>query len=79
MAITRKPKKAEVHKLIAKGGAAGKSSAPEIPVKLRLPEPMLRRVDAVVADRQQQTGIKTGLRHAWILEAIREKVDRESR
>lgn len=73
MTIARKPKKL-VHSLIAGGGKVG--STAEVPVKLRVPEVTLRRIDAAVAERQKQTGIRTGLRHAWLLEAVEEKLAR---
>lgn len=85
MAITRKPKQSsgagakpvDVDVLINKGGSvAGKNGGQEkdaVPVILRVPEDILRKVDASVRARR----IKTP-RHTWLLEAILEKLERES-
>lgn len=85
MAITRKPKQSssaagkrvDVDALINKGGSvAGKSGGQEkgtVPVILRVPEDILERVDASVQARR----IKTP-RHTWLLEAVLEKLERES-
>jgi hypothetical protein len=85
MAITRKPKRSsgtgakpvDVDALINKGGSvAGKNGGHEkdaVPVILRVPEDILRKVDASVQSRR----IKTP-RHTWLLEAVLEKLERES-
>ncbi len=85
MAITRKPKQSsstgaksvDVNALINKGGSvAEKNDSQEkdtVPVILRMPEDILRKVDASVQARR----IKTP-RHTWLLEAVLEKLERES-
>jgi hypothetical protein len=84
MAISRKPKQSssaatktvDVDALIKKGGSvAGKNGEEKsaVPVILRVPEDILEKVDASVQARR----IKTP-RHTWLLEAILEKLERES-
>jgi hypothetical protein len=85
MAITRKPKQSsgagakpvDVNALISKGGSVGgKNGGQEketVPVILRVPEDILQKVDASVQARR----IKTP-RHTWLLEAVLEKLERES-
>lgn len=85
MAISRKPKQSsgaaakpvDVDALISKGGSvAGKNGGQgkdAVPVILRLPEDILQKVDASVQARR----IKTP-RHTWLLEAVLEKLERES-
>jgi hypothetical protein len=85
MAISRKPKQSsntttkavDVDALINKGGSvAGKNGGQEktaVPVILRMPEDILEKVDASVQARR----IKTP-RHTWLLEAVLEKLERES-
>jgi len=85
MAISRKPKQSsgaaaktvDVDALIKKGGSvAGKNGGQgrdAVPVILRVPEDILEKVDASVQARR----IKTP-RHTWLLEAILEKLERES-
>lgn len=85
MAISRKPKQSsgsatkhiDVNALINKGGTVGgKNGGHEreaVPVILRLPQDVLERVDASVQARR----IKTP-RHTWLLEAVLEKLERES-
>jgi hypothetical protein len=84
MAITRKPKQSpsagksvDVDALISKGGSvAGKNGGQgkdTVPVILRVPEDILQKVDASVQARR----IKTP-RHTWLLEAVLEKLERES-
>jgi hypothetical protein len=85
MAITRKPKRSsgaatkqvDVDALINKGGSvAGKNGGQEknaVPVILRVPGDILQKVDASVQARR----IKTP-RHTWLLEAVLEKLERES-
>ena len=85
MAISRKPKQSlstaakrvDVDALINKGGSVGgKNGGQEkgtVPVILRVPEDILEKVDASVQARR----IKTP-RHTWLLEAVLEKLERES-
>jgi hypothetical protein len=84
MAISRKPKQSsgaaekpvDVDALIKKGGSvAGKNGEDKstVPVILRVPEDILEKVDASVQARR----IKTP-RHTWLLEAVLEKLERES-
>jgi hypothetical protein len=84
MTISRKPKQSssaakqvDVDSLINKGGSvAGKNGGQErdtVPVILRVPEDILQKVDASVQSRR----IKTP-RHTWLLEAVLEKLERES-
>ena len=84
MAITRKPRQSssaakpvDVDALINKGGSVpgknGGQGKDTVPVILRVPEHILRKVDASVQARR----IKTP-RHTWLLEAILEKLERES-
>lgn len=84
MAISRKPKQSsstaknvDVNALINKGGSVGgKNGGQErdaVPVILRVPEDILEKVDASVQARR----IKTP-RHTWLLEAVLEKLERES-
>lgn len=85
MAISRKPKQSsstatkrvDVDALINKGGSVGgKNGGQEkgtVPVILRVPEDILEKVDANVQARR----IKTP-RHTWLLEAVLEKLERES-
>jgi len=87
--ITRKPSgqqastppssEAEIEALIHKGlsqpedhGGAS-SDAEEQQVVLRLPRALLRRVDVAVKQRPLKTP-----RHRWLMEAILEKLERES-
>jgi len=84
--ITRRPKPAsgkvshpsetDIHAVIRKGlsGPVEESAeTDEAQVKLRLPAELLRRVDAAV----RAQAIKTP-RHRWLIEAIVEKLGRES-
>jgi hypothetical protein len=84
MAITRKPrqssgagKQVDVDALIGKGGSVARKNGGQgkdaVPVILRVPEDILRRVDESVQARR----IKTP-RHTWLLEAVLEKLERES-
>ena len=85
MAISRKPKQSsnaaakhvDVDALISKGGSvAGKNAGQEkdtVPVILRVPEDILRKVDASVQARRLKTP-----RHTWLLEAVLEKLEKES-
>lgn len=84
MAISRKPKQSssavakhvDVDALIKKGGSVAVKNGEEkstVPVILRVPEDILEQVDASVLARR----IKTP-RHTWLLEAVLEKLERES-
>jgi hypothetical protein len=83
VAITRKPRSSgapvlvDVDALINKGGSTPKRDIEEkdgtIPVMLRLPSDVLSRVDAVVKARPIRTP-----RHTWLLEAVHEKLRRET-
>jgi hypothetical protein len=86
MAISRKPKQlprtavktVDVDALINKGGSVAGSNGEQskdkiVPVILRVPDEILEKVDASVQARR----IKTP-RHTWLLEAILEKLERES-
>jgi hypothetical protein len=86
MAITRKPRaeeqrEAQIQALIGKGGsvarrvkaAAEESANATVPVILRIPGDTLSRVDEAVSTRKVKTP-----RHTWLLEAVVEKLDRES-
>lgn len=85
MAISRKPRQSsgaaakhvDVDALINKGGSVGgKNGAQErdtVPVILRVPEDILQKVDASVQGRRLKTP-----RHTWLLEAVLEKLERES-
>ena len=79
MAVTAKPTgkgKVDVGALIRKGGspAAIGDIRATVPLKLRVPVPMLRQVDEIVAARKVPTP-----RHSWLLEAIHEKIERDMR
>jgi hypothetical protein len=92
MPITRKPKVSAIEDFIEQGGSAPtlKPAAIEEPIKvkrgrrpkkkreevgvaLRLPLDLIDRVDGAVDDRRIPLS-----RHQWILEAICEKLDRET-
>src|SRR4051812_2971295 len=82
MAIIRKPKSSasnnasvDIQALIERGGkVAGEPGDPRklVPVMLRLPPAMLKKVDAAVEARDVPTP-----RTTWIMEAITEKLKRE--
>jgi len=74
MAITRKPKQ-DVDALIRKGGsvASQEMDRTTASVVLRVPPDILQRVDAKVAARTIRIP-----RHQWLLEAVVEKLERES-
>jgi hypothetical protein len=81
MAISRKPKtekSVNVDALINKGGSVAKQGSTAdnetVGVILRVPEGMLKRVDSAVSARQIRTP-----RNTWILEALLEKLERESK
>jgi hypothetical protein len=86
MAITRKPKTIEkvakekdINALINKGGSAAENinvvekTIGEKPIIIRVPSEALGKIDKIVKSKQ----IKTP-RHTWLLEAIFEKLERES-
>jgi hypothetical protein len=83
MAISRKPKteraekKVDIDALINKGGSVAHQEAASekeaVAVILRVPAGILKRVDAAVSSRV----IKTP-RNTWILEALLEKLEKES-
>ena len=85
MAITRKPKKnteiadLDVNTLINRGGSSAQTEINqkrlgEKQVALRIPYPMLEKINKSL----QQKTIRMP-RHTWILEAIAEKLERESK
>jgi hypothetical protein len=82
MAISRKPKtekSVNVDALINKGGSVARqgSTADDkepVAVILRVPEGMLKRIDSAVSARPIRTP-----RNTWILEALLEKLERESK
>jgi hypothetical protein len=92
MTIARKPKATTVEDFIEQGGSAPttkqaepeertkvkrgrrpKKKREEVGVALRLPLDLIDRVDGAVDDRRIPLS-----RHQWILEAICEKLDRET-
>jgi len=82
MAIARKPSRkaassVDVGALINRGGSPGgpqgREGARITPILLRLPPDMLERLDAALKSRPVKLP-----RHTWILEAIHEKLTRES-
>ena len=85
MAIVRKPgasmaSECEIESVINKGGGVASAGAARSPggrkigkVLLRVPEDLLSRVDGVVGAKPLPT-----TRHAWLLEAVLEKLERES-
>ena len=86
MAVTRKPQRTitqtpavDVEALINRGGSSPQSAAPVeskseiVPIQLRLPADMLNHIDSAVKARPVKLP-----RHTWILEAIHEKLSRET-
>lgn len=78
MAITRKPKaqSVDVDTLIHKGGSVATTEAPKakvMQVSLRIPVDLLERLNQALESRAVKLP-----RHTWILEAIAEKLERES-
>jgi hypothetical protein len=81
MAITKKPKTkaaaptVDVEALIRKGGSvAGDGGKPKsASVVLRLPAELAERIGRAVQARKVKTP-----RHTWLLEAVLEKLERES-
>ena len=85
MSISKKPKakaetsEAEVQALISKGGSPASSSQGKklgkkdiVPVTLRLPAELTRRIEVVLQKRAFKIP-----RHTWLLEAVIEKLERE--
>jgi hypothetical protein len=75
-AVSAKPKKVNVDHRIDKGERGRQASAVEVPVKLRVPEATLARIDKAVSERQNHSPIRIP-RHGWIMEAIHDKLARE--
>jgi len=84
MTVARKPKgkapasEAQIAALIHKGGSTARQetaapAARSMPVSLRIPGPLAERLDSTLQDRLIRVP-----RHTWILEAIVEKLDRET-
>jgi len=83
MAIARKPSRkaasaVDVEALINRGGSSGGSRGREgpagaTPILLRIPAGLLERLENALKDRPVKLP-----RHTWILEAIHEKLTRES-
>lgn len=77
MPVRRKPK--TVDAFIQEGGLEATPSASVTvpkkiqPLKLRIPQELLQEIDGAVAARRPSPS-----RHQWILEAIYEKLERES-
>ncbi len=85
MSISKKPKvkadksEAEVQALISKGGSPASSESKKklgkkdiIPVTLRIPAELTRRIEMVLQKRAFKIP-----RHTWLLEAVIEKLERE--
>lgn len=88
--ISKKPKNVgiltekDIDALINKGGNVPAEQKPEvvnktkkqpskkIPVQLRLPQDLLEIIDGIIEDRVVRVS-----RHAWFLEAIAEKIEKE--
>ncbi len=79
MPVSRKPKEPNIEAFINQGG-----SEPDLPIsyenrkllqslKLRIPTDLLEDIDRLVANRKPSPS-----RHQWILEALYEKVSRDS-
>ncbi len=85
MALSRKiptptNKQPSVEELIMKGGSSGAEEAPSSAedddlkrVQLRVPPPKLDQIDKMVRRRPGKLS-----RHTWIMEAIEEKLERDS-
>lgn len=82
MAITRSPKstasESKIQALIEKGGPPARqetrdADSPPMAVSLRIPAPLAARLDTFLGDRLIRVP-----RHVWILQAILEKLDRET-
>ena len=79
MAITRKPKgktpasEAQISALIEKGGRTARQETAARAVSLRIPGPLAERLDDFLQGQLVRVP-----RHAWILQAILEKLERET-
>ncbi len=86
MAISRKPKTSEkqvkeqnINALINKGGSIAKENSDGgkqpggKPILIRVPAEALQKIDEIVSAKK----IKTP-RHTWLLEAVFEKLERET-
>ena len=86
MAITRKPKTAaaamsagavsekHISQLISKGGSVAKAESNEDKqVLVRIPKDLLEQIDVLAQSRRIRTP-----RNTWIVEALFEKVEKES-
>jgi hypothetical protein len=70
----RKPSEAQIAKVIGKGGLpANNGTAETAVVNLRVPGDALARIDQAVSSRSPKTS-----RHYWLLEAVLEKLERDS-
>ena len=87
--ITRKPKRrqpqesggianeAEIQKVINKGGSIPSNDAQALEtmvINIRPPVSMVQRIDELVSQRPVKTS-----RHMWLMEAIVEKLERDSK
>ena len=79
MSITRKPKgkppasEAQISALIEKGGRTARQETTARAVLLRIPGPLVERLDTILRGRLIRMP-----RQTWILEAIVEKLDWEA-
>ncbi len=83
MAISRKPKTTEkvakepnIAALINKGGSTAETTIEKVeekPILIRVPSDVIKQIDNIVSSKR----IKTP-RHTWLLEAVFEKLERES-
>ena len=83
MAISRKPnvkektaKEPNITALINKGGSTAEKTDEkplEKPILIRVPSEIIEQIDSIVSSKK----IKTP-RHTWLLEAVFEKLERES-
>lgn len=83
MAISRKPKAVEklakepnIEALINKGGSTAEKTVAKVeekPILIRVPSDIIKQIDSIVSSKK----IKTP-RHTWLLEAVFEKLERES-
>ena len=84
MPVSKKPKtkpnksEQQVQALIKKGGSPAQATTTKkdkrdiIPISLRLPSELERRIEAVLQKRAFKLP-----RHTWLLEAVLEKLERE--
>jgi hypothetical protein len=80
MSVSRKPKEKDIEKFIQGGGSEPTQNNKVISdvkkaqsIKLRIPMDLLEQIDGLVASRKPSPS-----RHQWILEALYEKVERNS-